>query len=67
MTHSTPPVVHQSWEIDGGTITFEIRTAKPLPATAFVTVGEVVASLERLATTLASELVVDSGDEDPED
>lgn len=48
-----PPVVHQTWEIDEGTITFEIATAKPLPASAFVTVGDVVASLERLATTLA--------------
>jgi hypothetical protein len=47
------PVVHQSWSIDGGSIVFEIRTDKPLPATAFTTVGEVVASLERLAETLA--------------
>lgn len=50
---SVPPVVHQTWEIDEGEITFEIATAKPLPASAFVTVGEVVASLERLASTLA--------------
>ena len=46
------PVVHQTWAIDGGSIVFEIRTGKPLPATAFTTVGEVVASLERLAETL---------------
>lgn len=32
---------------------FEIRTNQALPATAFVTVGEVVASLERLASTLS--------------
>jgi hypothetical protein len=51
--HSTPPVVHQTWVIDGGSIVFEIRTDKPLPATAFATVGEVVASLEHLAETLA--------------
>jgi len=50
------PVVHQTWEIDEGTISFEIATTKPLPASAFVTVGEVVASLERLAATLASTL-----------
>lgn len=48
-----PPVVHQTWEINEGTITFEIAALKPLPASAFVTVGEVVASLERLAHTLA--------------
>ena len=47
------PVVHQIWSIDGGSIVFEIRTDKPLPATAFATVGEVVASLEHLAETLA--------------
>ncbi len=46
------PVVHQTWAIDGGSIVFEIRTDKPLPATAFTTVGEVVASLEHLADTL---------------
>lgn len=65
--HAALPVVHQAWDIDGGVITFEIRTATPLPATAFVTVGEVVASLERLATTLVSELVADTSDEDLED
>jgi hypothetical protein len=48
------PVVHQAWDIDEGSIVFEIRTDKPLPATAFITVGEVVASLEHLAATLAS-------------
>ena len=40
------PVVHQTWAIDGGSIVFDIRTDKPLPAKAFTTVGEVVASLE---------------------
>ena len=48
------PVVHQTWAIDSGSIVFEIRTDKPLPATAFTTVGEVVASLERLAETLGA-------------
>ena len=56
------PVVHQSWAIDGGSIVFEIRTDKPLPATAFATVGEVVASLEHLAETLAPRAPV-RGDE----
>lgn len=56
------PVVHQAWAIDGGSIVFEIRTDKPLPATAFATVGEVVASLEHLAETLAPHAPV-RGDE----
>lgn len=56
------PVVHQAWAIDGGSIVFEIRIDKPLPATAFATVGEVVASLEHLAETLAPR-VSDRGDE----
>lgn len=52
---SETPVVHQTWDIAGGSIVFEIRTENPLPASAFATVGEVVASLERLAHTLAPE------------
>lgn len=52
-TRQGTPVVHQVWAIDGGSIVFEIRTDKPLPAAAFSTVGEVVGSLEHLAETLA--------------
>jgi hypothetical protein len=64
--HGTP-VVHQSWAIDGGAIVFEIRTDKPLPATAFATVGEVVASLEHLAETLAPPAPpAGAGTEEPE-
>jgi hypothetical protein len=51
--HQEAPVIHQTWNIDGGSIVFEIRAGKPLPATAFAEVGEVVASLEHLADTLA--------------
>jgi hypothetical protein len=36
-----------------GTIVFEIRSERPLPASAYATVGDVVASLERLSLTLA--------------
>ena len=53
------PVVHQSWSIAGGSIEFEIRCDNPLPAIAFATVGEVVASLERLASALAPVSEVD--------
>ena len=47
------PVVHQTWPIADGMIVFEVRSEKPLPASAYATVGDVVASLERLAGTLA--------------
>jgi hypothetical protein len=62
---SATPVVHQAWPIDGGTIIFEIRSERPLPASAYATVGEVVASLERLSVTLAratSNTVADSSE-----
>jgi hypothetical protein len=52
------PVVHQTWAIDGGSIVLEIRTDKPLPATAFTTVGQVVASLELLAETLGPRVLL---------
>lgn len=52
-SRSVTPVVHQAWPIDGGTIVFEIRSERPLPASAYATVGEVVASVERLSLTLA--------------
>jgi len=61
-TRQGTPVVHQVWEIEGGSILFEVRTDKPLPAGAFVTVGQVVASLEHLAETLAPHVPV-GGDE----
>lgn len=48
------PFTHRSaWPIDGGTIVFEIRSDRSLPAGTYATVGEVVASLERLARELA--------------
>jgi hypothetical protein len=51
-TRSTP-WVHHALPIDGGMIVFEIHSEWPLPASAYATVGEVVASLERLQATLA--------------
>jgi hypothetical protein len=60
------PVVRQTWDIAGGTITFEIRTAEPLPASAFATVGEVVASLETLAATLAPDVSSETSDDGSE-
>jgi hypothetical protein len=61
------PVVHQTWDIGGGSILLEIRTQNPLPAKAFVAVGEVVASLEVLAETLRADVTTDDdGLEAPE-
>lgn len=64
-SRSATPVVHQSWPIEGGTIVFEIRSERPLPASAYATVGEVVASLERLSLTLTPTTTADVTD-DPE-
>jgi hypothetical protein len=64
-SRSATPVVHQAWPIDGGTIVFEIRSERPLPASAYATVGDVVASLERLSLTLAP-TTTDSVTDDPE-
>ena len=60
------PVVHQTWPIADGLIVFEIRSEQPIPASAYVMVGEVVSTLERLATTLAplTGAVDDADDED---
>lgn len=46
------PVVHKAWEIDGGSILFEIRTLKPFPPSAFAIVGDVFQNLEHLAKML---------------
>lgn len=55
--HASPPaevtpVVHQAWQISGGQVVFEIYSERPLPASAFPTVGEVVMTLERLSQAL---------------
>ena len=48
------PTIRQVWPIDGGAIVFELRSEKALPATAFGALGEVVAKLEGLATSLVA-------------
>jgi hypothetical protein len=62
-SRTATPVLHQAWPIDGGTIVFEIRSERPLPAGAYATVGEVVASLERLSLTLAPAVPDGAADE----
>lgn len=49
---ASPPVVSQVWEIDDVSISFEIRSQRPLPAEVFLQVAEVVGRLEALAAAL---------------
>ncbi len=53
---SVAPTIRQSWPIDGGEIVFELHSEHALPATAFAAIGEVVARMEALATSLAAEI-----------
>jgi hypothetical protein len=46
------PTLSQEWEIDGGTLVFEAHLDRPLPATAYATVGGVAAAIEELAAVL---------------
>jgi hypothetical protein len=55
---SVPPVVHQEWALPAGSVLFEIRMRRPLPAAVFVQVGSVVQEIEALATRLR-ELALD--------
>ncbi len=52
---SAPPLIRQAWAIADGEIIFEVRSEKALPATSFRVIGEVVAQLEELATSLAGD------------
>ena len=49
------PTIRQPWPIDGGEIVFELRSDQALPAAAFPAIGEIVAKLEALASSLRSE------------
>ena len=57
---SAAPTIRQSWPIDGGEIVFELRSEHALPASAFPALGDVVAQLEALARSLASETLIGS-------
>ncbi len=59
------PVVHQTWPIADGMIVFEVRSDRPIPASAYVMVGEVVSTLERLAGVLAP--MPEAGEQNAED
>jgi hypothetical protein len=53
-----PALLHQqSWEIDGGSLTLEIRSNHSLPAEAFIQIGKVMVEVEKL-----KEFLVDRSD-----
>lgn len=53
-----PPVVHQEWTLPAGSVVFEVRLDRPLPAGVFGQLGAVVQEVESLADRLR-ELVAD--------
>lgn len=57
---SGAPTIRQPWPIDGGEIVFELRSDRALPAAAFAAIGEIVAKLETLASSLRSEATAES-------
>jgi hypothetical protein len=57
-----PPIVHQAWTLPGGTVVFEVRLDRPLPAGVFAQVGAVVEQIESLADRLR-DLVADPTDD----
>ena len=57
---SGAPTIRQPWPIDGGEIVFELRSDRALPAAAFAAIGEIVAKLETLASSLRSEAHAES-------
>ncbi len=60
---SGAPTIRQSWPIAGGEIVFELRSEHALPATAFAPIGEVVARMEALATSLSADVPAEPPDE----
>lgn len=60
---SGAPTIHQSWPIAGGEIVFELRSDHALPAAAFAAIGEVVARMEALATSLSADVPAGPRDE----
>lgn len=57
-----PPVVHQQWSLPSGTVVFEVRLDRPLPAAVFAQLGAVVQEVESLADRLR-ELAADEADD----
>lgn len=51
-TQSTPPTIHQSWLVAGGSVLFEVRLDDPLPGTAFQLLAGVMAAVEEFVAGL---------------
>lgn len=46
------PTLHQRWQVDDGSVLFEVRLSGPLPSSAFSALANVVTSIEGLVATL---------------
>jgi hypothetical protein len=56
-----PALLHQqSWEIEGGSLSLEIRSDRPLPAAAFMQIDRLMGEVEKLKAILIDGS--DSGD-----
>jgi hypothetical protein len=60
---SGAPTIRQTWPIASGEIVFELRSDHALPSTAFAAIGEVVAQMEALSTSLSAEIPAGPRDE----
>ena len=57
------PTIRQSWQVTGGEIVFELRSATALPAAVFGAIGKLMEGLEALAESLNESDDLDSADE----
>jgi hypothetical protein len=61
-----PAVLHrQSWDIRVGSLVFEIKSSRSLPADAFVQIGKVMSEIEKLKELLTDKADSDSVSEEP--
>ncbi len=52
---ATAPVVHQVWPVAGGSVSFDVRLDRPLPAGAFSQLAGIFEAVERLVSQLGQE------------
>lgn len=46
------PTIHQAWNVEDGSVLFEVRLDRPLPSAAFGTLAEVMRTVEKLVSSL---------------
>lgn len=47
-----PPTIHQEWDVESGSVLFEVRLDGPLPSTAFAMLAQVMQTVEKLVASL---------------